>query len=284
MKSFFKLLFILLIQIFFTANINAQSSTFSVEAYKQFLQSHQNISAEALIQQYDAGKFLSNIHQDYTSAVYFDSINTKYNLTDYEKSLLQQNGFVVSERLKANSFGGAFLDIFQKDLPVFVSTDAILYALHMSYDNILKDVELSVLIDSVKGMLTQMHSGLPGLEATYSSNPRMTQSLKDVDFYLAVALKLLGEQVSPVFSDNTTKINEVISKIMAANGAGSDTLFSSIPVTYDWSQFKPRGHYDDIASYPFLANYFRAMMWLGRTEIYLLMPRAITYARFNSNI
>ncbi len=273
MKIFYTFFVFLTFQLSCYIVVNAQSSSFNIEAYKQFLQSHQNLSAEALMQQYDAGKFVSNIHGDYSSAAYFDSIDAKYNLTDYEKTLLQKNGFVVSQRLYAASFGGAFLDIFKKDLPAFISTDAILYALHLSYDNILKDVELSVLIDSLKFMLLKMHNGLPGLAAEYSINPAMTQSLKDADLYLTVPLKLLGEQINPVYTDNSTKIDEVTSLIMAANGTGGDTLFSSIPVTYDWSQFKPRGHYDD-QYYPELANYFRAMMWFGRTEIYLLMPRS----------
>ncbi len=271
-----KLLTIFILLFLSLAKVNAQNSNFNLDAYKQFLQSHQNLSAEGLMQLYDAGIFVSSIHQEYSSAVYFDSIDAKYHLTDYEKSLLQKNGFVVSQRLYSNSFGGAFLDIFKQDLPVFVSTDAILYALHMSYDNILKDVELSVLIDSVKSMLLKMHNGLPALASDYSGNPAMTQSLKDADLYLTVPLKLFDEQINPVYVDNSTKINEVISNIMNANGTGGDTLFSSFPVTYDWSQFKPRGHYVD-QYHPELANYFRAMMWLGRTEIYLLMPKSYNY-------
>ncbi len=278
MKRYFKYFIIFIFQFLFITNVNAQSSNFNLDAYKQFLQSHQNISAQSLLQMYNAGRFSANINQDYNSAVYFDSIDIKYNLTGNEKSLLQQNGFVVSERLKQNSFGGAFLEIFQKDLPVFVSTDAILYAVHMSYDKILKDVELSVLIDSVKSMLTQMHSAIPGLADAYSSNPGMTQMLKDVDFYLTVGIELIGTlPVTPVYADNAVKINRVISKINEASGIDTASLFSSIPVKYDWSQFKPRGHYVD-DHYPILANYFKAMMWLGRTEIYLLQPRALVYA------
>jgi hypothetical protein len=273
MKKIFMSFGIFLLQIIFFTNTAAQSNNFNVENYKLFLQSHRNISSGSLRQLYNAGKFASNIHMNDSSAVYFDSIDAKYNLTSYEKSLLQQNGFVISERLNGSSFGGAFMQIFQQDLPVFVSTDAILYALHMSYDNILKDVELSVIIDTLKSMLYKMYSGIPNLESVYSNNPSMTQMLKDADFYLNVSLNLLGQQVSPYYADNTSKINDVISKIMSASGTSEDTLFSSIPVVYDWSQFTPRGHYDD-PQYPILANYFRTMIWLGRTEIYLLMPNA----------
>ena len=277
MKKIYLFFGIFLFQIIFFSNSSAQSNNFNIENYKQFLESHRNISSGALMQLYNAGMFESNIHLNDSSAVYFDSIDAKYNLTSYEKSLLQKNGFVISERLNGTSFGGAFMQIFQKDLPVFVSTDAILFALHMSYDNILKDVELSVIIDTLKIMLNKMYTGIPNLASDYSNNPSMTQMLKDADFYLNVSLNLLGQQVSPYYSDNTSKINNVISKIMSASGIGEDTLFSSIPVLYDWSQFTPRGHYDD-PNLPILANYFRTMMWLGRTEIYLLMPRANTTA------
>jgi len=273
MKNIYKFLFFFFLQILFLTNVNAQTSNFNLEAYKQFLQTHQDMSTQALLQLYDAGKFAGNINQDYNSAVYFDSIDIKYKLTDYEKSLLQQNGFVVSERLSSNSYGTALNDVYSKDLPVYISTDAILHALHMSYDNILKDVELSVLIDSVKSMLTQMHEGIPALAANYPNNPAMAQSLADADFYLTVPLDLLGQQATPIYSINEAKISEVMTKIMAADGMGEDTLFSAMPVTYDWSQFKPRGHYAD-EQHPILANYFRAMIWLGRMEIYLLLPRA----------
>ena len=277
MKKYLILLYILFFHFFFFVNSFAQNSNFDLDAYKQFLQSHQNISTQSMLQLYNAGRFSANLNMNYNSAVYFDSISIKYNLTDYEKSLIQQNGFVVSERLKTNSFGGAFLDIFQKDLPAFVSTDAILYALHISYDKILKNIELFALIDSVKSMLNQMHNALPDIASRYINNPDLTQMLKDADFYLTVPINLLGQQVSPIYADNSNKITDVISKINSANGIGYDTLFSPISILYDWSQFKPRGHYDD-SRYPILANYFKAMMWLGRTEIYLLQPRALVDA------
>ena len=76
---------------------------------------------------------------------------------------------MVSERLSKGSFGDAFLDIYHKDLPVFISTDAILHAFHVSYDRILKDIELAVLIDKLSTLLEQLHSQMPQLESKYSS-------------------------------------------------------------------------------------------------------------------
>jgi hypothetical protein len=226
---------------------------------------------------HNAGKFIGNLNLNYSLAQYFDSIATKYNLTDAEKAAIQKNGFMVSERLSKDSFGQSLLEIFQKDLPLFVSTDAILHAFHISYDRILKDVEVSVIIDSLKTLLTKMHSGISVIDARYSSNVEMKQMLQDVDVYVTIAGELLGLQVTPYYSENSSKINEVISLVNAASGASDYSLFSTETVTYDWSQFKPRGHYVD-ELHPILANYFKTMMWLGRIEIYMLMPSAYSDA------
>jgi hypothetical protein len=54
----------------------------------------------------------------------------------------------------------------------------------MSYDNILKDIELAILIDKVDDILNQLHSKMTELSIKYSTYPEMLQSLKDVDIYL----------------------------------------------------------------------------------------------------
>ena len=109
---------------------NAQTNQFSIEAYKQFLNSNQNLTTSQLLDMHPAGVFKGDLNLQPQDALYFDSISIKYNLTDYEKSLVKKNGFMVSERLSMHTFGEAFFDIFQKDMPVFVSTDAILHAFH----------------------------------------------------------------------------------------------------------------------------------------------------------
>ncbi|MBS4035733.1 MAG: DUF3160 domain-containing protein [Ignavibacterium sp.] len=245
-------------------------SNFNIQLYKEFLQSHQNMNTEQLLQMHPAGSFIGDLNLTYDNARYFDSIKIKYGLTEYEESLINQNGFVVSERLSKVSFGEAFLDIFHKDLPVYVSTDAILHAFHISYDRILTDIELGILIPRLKTLLAMLHSDQYQLAIAYSSYAAMEKSLKDVDVYLTVPLKLLGESVDPYYSSNQPVIANILNKIELEQ-PDLEYLFSDNCKKIDWSQFKPRGHYtSDI--YPQLAQYFRAMMWLGRTELYLSVP------------
>ncbi len=273
MKKITTLLFAVLLLII-SPEINPQSN-FDINAYKQFLTNNQNMETDQLLQLHPAGTFISDLNLSLSDVRYFDSISVKYGLTDSEISLLKQHGFVVSERMKKISFGEAFLEIFQRDMPVFVSTDAILHAFHISYDRILKDVELGILIEKVKLLLQTLHSNQNILSTKYGSNPAMQKMLKDVDVYLTVPLKLFELNVNPYYSDNTSKVDTILNYIKNLQ-ADTISLFSDHCRFVDWSQFKPRGHYDEGPdTYPptDLPKYFKVMMWLGRTELYLGSPR-----------
>ncbi len=246
-------------------------SNFNIEAYKQFLQTHQNMEPEQLMQMHPAGLFVGDLNLNNTNTRYLDSIISKYSLTQYELSLLDQHGFFVSERLKKIAFGEAFMEIFHKDLPVYISTDAILHPLHISYDRILKDVELGITIDRLKSMLQAMHNQQSVLASNYSAYPEMQTMLKDVDVYFTIPLKLLGLNVNPYYPSNQPLITFIMSEIVSEK-ADTISLFSSNCKWIDWSQFKIRGHYTDN---PELGKYFQAMIWLGRTELYLAKPNAL---------
>lgn len=246
-------------------------SNFNINAYKQFLQLHQNMSSTDLMQMHPAGNFVGDLNLNNINTRYLDSIISKYSLTQHELSLLDQNGFFVSERLKKIAFGEAFLEIFHKDLPVYISTDAILHPLHISYDRILKDVELGITIDRLTSMLQAMHSQQSLLASNYSAYPEMQTMLKDVDVYFTIPLKLLGLNVNPHYPSNQPFISFILSEIVAEE-ADTISLFSSNCKWIDWSQFKIRGHYTDD---PELGKYFQAMIWLGRTELYLSKPNAV---------
>ena len=252
-------------------------SNFSVEAYKQFLISHQNMETDQLLQMKPAGSFISDLNNSLSETRYLDSISIKYGLTEFEQSLLKKNGFEVSERMNKVSFGEAFLDVFQKDLPVFISTDAILHAFHISYDRILKDVETGILIEKLKLLLQTMHSNQNLLYYKYGFIPEMDKMLKDVDIYLTVPLKLFELNIEPYYSDNASLINEILTNIENLQ-AGNMNLFSETCRYIDWSQFKPRGHYAE-SEFEWeqneLPQYFKTMMWLGKIELYLISPQGI---------
>lgn len=272
-----KLSILLITAILLLSVVSFSQSNFNIDAYRQFLQNHQNMSSEDLMQMYSTGLFYGDLNLPLTNTRYLDSITNKYSLTSNELDLISRNGFIVSERMEKLSFGESFLEIFHKDLPVFVSTDAILHAFHISYDRILKDAELGFLIKKVKSLLQTLHSQQSYLNTKYGNNPEMLTMLKDVDVYLTVPLKLFELNVNPYYSDNTGKVDTIL-QLINDEQMCSYNLFADVCRVIDWSQFKPRGHYYEepgIMNPTQLPNYFRVMMWLGRTELYLTKPIAL---------
>ena len=250
----------------------AQSNEFNLEAYKQFLANHQNLQASQLEAMYPAGFYSASVAGAASPPVYLDTIIQKYGLTSYEQQLLGEHGFVVTSRLATPTFIGAFANVFYNDLPVFISADAILQAIHQSYDKILMYVEISTLRPAIVDVLAELRGQLPSLVSKYGDDPRMQPMLRDVDVYVSVPQILLGEATGPYFADNTAWVNTLL-QYAADLQPHNIALFAETERSFDFSQFTVRGHYTQDS---LLASYFRAMMWLGRTEIYLLEPGGTT--------
>jgi len=257
----------------FSIVASAQSG-FTLDAYKSYLASHQDMTVAEVLKEYPAPLFQSRIPGPLLGVRYLDSVIIKYKLTQAEQSMLARNGFVVSERLSFkgldNNFGMAFSDIWHKDLPVFITSDAILHAVHMSYDEILKMTEMNYLIPRLSKLLEQLHTkSLPAMDAKYGSDPAMLPMLYDVDAYLTVARKLLtGIPIQPNYNPNISVVTDLMS-LIKAESPSNYTLFSTTARLMDFSQFTIRGHYTQSIE---LGRYFQSMIWLGRTEFMLTKP------------
>ena len=247
-----------------------QNADFPVAEYERFLEQHRDMSAAQLLNMYPTCAFKTTADISWESTAYHDVVERALGLTNDERTLLSKHGFVVSERLSQRAFLEQFIEIWRKDLPVFVSTDAILQAFHYNYVRILRQVEDDVLVRDLNALLAKMHDSFPQLVAKYADVPLISDMLHDVDVYLAVARKLLGLQSEPYYSENADIVREVLNMIEAAQPCNY-ALFSHTPRMFDFSQFKPRGHYEGNDT---LSRYFQTMVWLGRIEICLLPPVA----------
>jgi len=271
MRYLYIIFYLVLFTFMIPANFFGQ---FNTEAYIKFLNQNENLSPEQLLNMHSAGLFNATAKNGLSKVVYFDSISAKYNLTNDEVSLVDNNGFMVSERLQQGSFGVQLEDIYHKDLPVFISSDAILHAFHSSYDKILKETELIILIPKVEELLNSLKNNFSTLESKANTQANLDLMLKDLDVYLTVASKLLTENTIPHYPENTSIVNEILGYINSEDFV-TTSLFSTTPRKIDFSQFKPRGHYTD-ENYPKLANYFKTMIWFGKIELYLIAPQSLT--------
>jgi hypothetical protein len=181
-------------------------------------------------------------------------------LDDDEMAVLARNGFVLSDRKAFPNFLMAYAEVYRNDLPVYVSADSILHALHKSYDAMLREVEDTVLAPLLETVLQDLRKRL-------AKHPGVTQSRKDLDLHLAVALSLLGDEpVAPVAGASRSDVAEWYQRARGQQGMSELEVFGS-PRVVDFSQFTPRGHYTESES---LQRYFRATIWLGQVDFRML--------------
>lgn len=209
--------------------------------------------------------------------LYLDSITQKLNLTETELELLMQNHFVVTERISDYSFGTAYQNhVFNKDLPVFISTDLVLHALHTSYDEILKTSEITLLTPNISKYITGLYNSLPAVAAQYGDS--LPESIADIDLYLTVAKSLIDNTKMQTRYASQENYEQVMSAIKGEK-LTPVVLFTRPDRlrTIDFSQFKVRGHYvftqeDEWMGNTNLEPYFKTMMWLGRIDIPMTPP------------
>ncbi len=181
-------------------------------------------------------------------------------LSAVENERLERDGFVISNKIAFPTFTYGYATIYAEDLPLYVSADSILYAVHRSYDEILKTLELRTMVTLLNGYLESLRSSLDSANASGTLR-------SDLDVYLATAQSLLADsKKDALLSSNNGLVEKLFDACKSANGVEVFELFD-VKRRMDFSQCKPRGHYTDD---PLLESYFRAMIWLGRIDFRLI--------------
>ena len=72
---------------------------------------------------------------------YFDLVNQAFSLSDSELELLDNNKFIVLNRYGTDDIMDAYKYCWMNDLPIIITTDAMLHTWHLVFDNILERVE-----------------------------------------------------------------------------------------------------------------------------------------------
>jgi hypothetical protein len=219
-------------------------------------------TADALLAAH-AVKTLERLPYDPLQAVNLPKIQASpLALDDAEQAALKANGFAVTGRKSFLTFIHGYRDIYAQHLPVYVSADSVLYALHRSYDAILRTIEEQKLLGDLKAVLTGARARLAAETPGFAAQAR-----QDADLFLAVALSLAQEAAAgPVAGGDAAAITKLVGLAKAA-GAAQDVELFGTKRSLDFSQFTPRGHY---TRSPELTRYFQAMIWLGRTELRII--------------
>lgn len=263
-------------------NTSPSGSLDYTRQFNQELQQIGQISPQVFQQRYASqADYLPQISWDVTTAKFWDDFNLSpedisrrywdqtmpiqprddFRLNGEELAIFKRNGFVVSERMSAPSFAAVFYNIYSRDLPVFVSSDALLHAWHRSYDAMLEELEAEYLARSLSEILAGMAQRLPQVRQEYG-NGVLEESILDADYFIAVARSLLsGNRVRTYFNQNS-RVAETLDAI--ESGQLQEFNLFGRDRRVDFSQFKPRGHYEKSEA---LKKYFRAMIWCGRIDL-----------------
>ena len=215
-----------------------------------------------------------------TRARFFDLVNANLQFTPEEMALLERNGFVVSDRLAFENFALAYAYLHQEDLPVLITTDSLLHAIHQTYDDLLIKSEEVLLFPRLSRFLQDCRAQLQK-KAQANTDPGLASLLSDLDIYLAVPLALLTEESQA--GENAEAVALYREMAEKATRIASVSLFGSERLV-DFTLFTPRGHYLKVLqsySYSgrsaqiheephFLQRYFRAMMWLSQIDFRLV--------------
>ncbi len=208
---------------------------------------------------------------------YMDRVARRLAFTRTERDLVAKNGFAVLSRINYSTYAWALHEIYQSELPIYISADSILHAVYASNDHLLADIEARNLVGLLGRTLSAMHCALG--EASYPP-----EVARDLDLYLTVARSLLADRAVPGVLGTDEEAAALVAAARKAQGMASLELFGRSRLI-DWSQFLPRGHYADPVSEPdgsgspppggesgrpSLAPYFRAGMWLARLEMNLV--------------
>ena len=179
-----------------------------------------------------------------------------------EQQHLARDGFVVLPRMTFASYASAFHEIYQSQLPIYISVDAVLHAVYAGNDALIAQVEderLAPLLGSTLDLIAckLLDGGFPAPQ------------VHDVDVYLAVARALFRGDAPVSLSGDPTVVAEA-QKLVAAAGAAAEmqtvSLFGRERVI-DFTAYTPRGHY---TATPSRQRFFRATMWLSRLELNLV--------------
>jgi hypothetical protein len=206
------------------------------------------------------------------------------NLNPQQLALLAQNGFVVVP-------GGIpyFSDVYRgsewshsNGRGDFITTDALLNALYLVYQNTLMFLEMDSFYADVTSFVGAGYQAAEAQLRQAAGTPLETPA-RNAALYYAVALMLLAEGESsysvggfgePGFQegdllpshilkyadpDLLAQAQETVDMANAAEGRLKVPMLENLEE--DFSQYKPRSYY---AGNPLLEAYFRGMMWLGR--------------------
>ncbi len=184
-----------------------------------------------------------------------------------EKALeiLIRNGFVVTSG-RHKDLAAFYTAMANDNVPVFVTTDSVLFVYHAFFNTLLKSLEEEYLAPKLEKLLKALVREAESLARSLPEGTLAREAATLDVAYLSVAVRLLDPsfEVPEYVADLVSRELALIEK-----ASSSEALSPIFGYTEDYTQYKPRGHYTESET---LKRYFKAMMWLGRIRFEASSP------------
>ncbi len=203
-------------------------------------------------------------------------------LTPEQKALIEQNGFVV---IPQDTYDQIY-DIYKADeddnIPIFITSDAVLHAFHVCYDLALRQAEVYSFWSLLGNLTFSMLEDSYNLYLDAPEGLWKEAALRNLAYFTVAAYLL--DNTTTVRSEVASMVNPVLDLIEEHSQVTKDWFMG---YKEDFTQFVPRGHYTRSET---LSKFFMVMMWYGRTQFRLLdeiglqhTPQAILIAMSLNN-
>ena len=196
------------------------------------------------------------------------------------------------------TFGGGPIQGRRPANSILITSDFLLHIYHRLFDLQLKYLEITSFSGKLAD-LTQRLFDYSAVQVAQANEDEQRTSWERLTTFLAVALaqydeslfatrseydstpvgifeaeankdnvmaKLIDDLCGVMTSEACAMAQTELTAVLAADDVKTSTLFAMTGIDVDYTQFTPRGHYSDNA---ILQNYFRMMMWFGRSNFIL---------------
>ncbi|MCR5487608.1 MAG: DUF3160 domain-containing protein [Lachnospiraceae bacterium] len=179
----------------------------------------------------------------------------RFYLSKGEIEKLSEDLFVVRDN-KYSEFFDVYEDNRYMQYPNFITTDSMMHTYHLYFSMLQKTVEKSRLTERIQSLTKAMlETSEKQLDALGGSEWEEAAQ-RNTDFFRVAASLMGGDDPD----SDTGIVEDELDKIMAAEGISPSGITGT---DEDYSQYKPRSYY---AGDEELEEYFRTMMWYGRTN------------------
>ena len=187
-------------------------------------------------------------------------LNYYWDLSNEEMTFLKNNNFFLRPTAYKEIFD-VYKNCNDDEIPIFVTTDAMLHTFHIIYDYALRALEVQRFAGDLDHLNKALLDAMKTLYYETDNDSLKAIVMKSVAYFgVATYLKDSTSTVPDFVND---LVNDELDLITSYEGFKSSPIFVGDSVDYieDYSQYIPRGHYTRNDT---LLTYFKSMMWYGR--------------------